>query len=410
MGLTGLFGPPNLEKLKADGNVGGLIKALKYMQDYLTQSRAAEILGNLRAVSAIDDLIAALGYSNSVRCAAAEALGKIGDLKAIDPIIATLPVSDQLSSYSVEMGFSVTRALSQMGTPAVAPLIAALNSPMGKVRLEAIAKALGKIGKPAVEDLIAAFYHTNTRAREWIILALGETREMSAVKPLIDGLHYPDTDLSYQARVALKKIGDPAVPMLLDALKDPNQNVRRHAAIALGDIGNSTAVDMLKTALPDSDLEVSEAVEKALQKMGGVKFDEIGVYFGIKELGGEFYRYEAYKILFSHLDPKKLVGCRFFDGDTHLTLTGLENKYCIAIRFLDSIQSEYIEKTLRDCNDAGLLPTDGRFQTSIMGKATDLHPLVFSGAVAADGCLVTRKGSGMGDGWTKSTSWTIVSQ
>ena len=40
-----LFGPPNVEKLKAKGNVKGLIKALDYKKDASVRRAAAKALG-----------------------------------------------------------------------------------------------------------------------------------------------------------------------------------------------------------------------------------------------------------------------------------------------------------------------------------------------------------------------------
>jgi hypothetical protein len=71
-----LFGPPNVEKMKAKGNVKGLIKALNYYQNMRVRRAAAEALvtiyksGKLRAkeVKAIlereKDIIPFCGHSD----------------------------------------------------------------------------------------------------------------------------------------------------------------------------------------------------------------------------------------------------------------------------------------------------------------------------------------------------------
>jgi HEAT repeat protein len=74
-----LFGPPNVEKLKAKRDAPGLIKALGYQKDGHVREAAAEALGQIRDARAVEPLIAALKdpYAN-VRKAAAEALEALG--------------------------------------------------------------------------------------------------------------------------------------------------------------------------------------------------------------------------------------------------------------------------------------------------------------------------------------------
>lgn len=57
-----LFGPPNIEKLKARKDVKGLAKAL---QDHRTVAEAAAALGWLQDASAVPPLIAALDTTAS---------------------------------------------------------------------------------------------------------------------------------------------------------------------------------------------------------------------------------------------------------------------------------------------------------------------------------------------------------
>ena len=85
----GIF-KPNIEKMKANGDVEGLIKALKH-RDEAVQEDAAVALGRIGDVRAVDPLIRALKDELSdVRERAAYALGKIGDARAVDPLIRAL--------------------------------------------------------------------------------------------------------------------------------------------------------------------------------------------------------------------------------------------------------------------------------------------------------------------------------
>src|SRR5450756_828303 len=88
-----LFGPPNVEKLKAKGDIPGLIKALGYGKDW------------------------------GVRNAAAGALGQIGDARAVGPLIAALKDQDS------NVRRAAAGALVEISAPSVMPLIAALGDP-----------------------------------------------------------------------------------------------------------------------------------------------------------------------------------------------------------------------------------------------------------------------------------------
>ena len=90
-----LFGPPNVEKLKAKRDVKGLIKALGYQKDGHVRNAAAGVLGQIGDTRAVEPLIAALkDESWGVRHYAAEALGQIGDTRAVELLIAALKDRD----------------------------------------------------------------------------------------------------------------------------------------------------------------------------------------------------------------------------------------------------------------------------------------------------------------------------
>jgi len=141
-----LFGPPNVDKLKAKNNVKGLIKALGYEKD------------------------------QHVREAAAGALSQIGDPQAVEPLIAALKDKNVRQAAA--------SALVQIGAPAVEPLIAALMDENSSLRWIA-ARALGQIGDGrAVEPLIAALKDVELVVRGASIEALGKIGDARAVKPL----------------------------------------------------------------------------------------------------------------------------------------------------------------------------------------------------------------------------------
>jgi HEAT repeat protein len=120
-----LFGPPDLDKLKAKGNIKGLIKALHYgtneKHQYIAEL-SKKYLGDI-GEPAVEPLIEALNdkgwFTNK---AAAEILGIIGDKRAIVPLSNTLNHKNQVVSTAA-LG-----ALANFGTNAFIPLIEVLIS------------------------------------------------------------------------------------------------------------------------------------------------------------------------------------------------------------------------------------------------------------------------------------------
>jgi len=86
---------PNVIKLKAMRNIGGLARALKYRADSGVRADAAQALGELRNRLAIPPLVGALRDENRlVRKNAAQALGKIGGSSALEPLVEALNDED----------------------------------------------------------------------------------------------------------------------------------------------------------------------------------------------------------------------------------------------------------------------------------------------------------------------------
>jgi HEAT repeat protein len=313
-----LFGPPNVEKLKARGNTKGLIKALDYSKSTNVRIDAAKALGEIGDAQAMELLITALGDENSdvraavanalggiggleavepliitlddesenVRSATAEALGEIGDARAVEPLIAALIAA--LKDKASGMSQAAARALGEIGTPAVEPLTAALKDSNSVVRWAAV-RALGEMGAPAVELLTAALKDSDLFIRWAAATALGEMGK-PAVEPLITALKDGDSLVRQVAINALEtigwqasqdesgaaywiakqewsrcsEIGAPAVEPLIATLKDREPVVRKFAAKALGEIGDTRAIEPLTAMLDDQDSIVPETVAQAL--------------------------------------------------------------------------------------------------------------------------------------------------
>ena len=240
----GLFGPPDVEKMKAKRDIDGLIKALDYQKDESVRAAAAQALGEVGDARAVEPLTRALRDYHAKK-EAANALAKIGNARAIDALVNELEISD-------------TRELAAMalvnfgGASAVKPLIAALDDRdkcmMAVSVLEKIGWQPGQdesgaafwlaqrewnkcvlIGKPAVELLISALKDNNLTVREKAAKSLGEIGDARAVEPLIETLFAAAAPISYgngdflgifrAAAKALVMIGAPAAEPLTAALK-----------------------------------------------------------------------------------------------------------------------------------------------------------------------------------------------
>ena len=156
-----LFGPPNVDRLKARGDVPGLIKALEYQKLRRVRRDAAAALGQIGDAEAVQPLIAGLRDDNpSVRLACAEALGQIGDVGALDPLIALL------KSPAVDIRKAAAESLGQIGDGgSLGPLKDALKDASWSVR-RAAAGALGQIGDAdAVEPLKVAYEDLDSNVR-----------------------------------------------------------------------------------------------------------------------------------------------------------------------------------------------------------------------------------------------------
>ena len=86
----GLFSKPDVQKMEAEGDVEGLVKALGNEKDAILHLTARMALEGMGAQS-VDALIQALKDKNEfLRWQAALALSNLGDDRAVEPIIEAL--------------------------------------------------------------------------------------------------------------------------------------------------------------------------------------------------------------------------------------------------------------------------------------------------------------------------------
>jgi HEAT repeat protein len=233
--------------------------------DSKVRMAAAEVLGKLGDVRAVEPLVTALkDEARYVQAAAAEALGKLGDVQAVGPLVAALKDED------MNVREAAVRALGELGDAGTKSLITALKDGDGNVRKTA-AEVLGKLGDVrAVEPLVTAlkdeaWWYVREAAAE----ALGKLGDVRAVEPLVAALK--DGFVRTTAAEALGELGDAGTKFLIAALKDGDGNVRETAAEALGKLGDVRAVEPLVVVLKDGDENVRKAAAEALGELGDVR-------------------------------------------------------------------------------------------------------------------------------------------
>jgi HEAT repeat protein len=312
--LQGLFGPPNIEKLKAKNDLNGLVKALTYEKDPAVSQSAADALVSIGA-SAVEPLAATLKGKDLKLCeATTKVLDRLG-WQAPDGQMATYYwIAKQQWDKCVEIGApavfplidalerniaidAIVMTLSQVGTPAIEPLVSKLiklggNEPAIR---NAIENALIKIGKPGADALILSLQNKNTICFG-AIDALGLMREARAVEPFgmilndkglehthsavvtalgrigstqaIDQLintSFNRPDIGIGSAMTVAKIGPSASEQLVIALSSNEDLVRMNAVIALGEMG-SMAVEPIVAATKKNGIDTSK-IAATLSKM-----------------------------------------------------------------------------------------------------------------------------------------------
>lgn len=272
-----LFGSPDVEKLKAKGDIKGLIKALSYTKDQAVRQSAAEALGEMGDVRAVEPLLAALKGDESIRISAIKALGQIGDTRAVETLVAARASKDEKTAKA---GLEALRQLGPAGVDAVIAVFQ--NTEEETVFRVMAAQALGQIGDPrAFEPLLATFQEDDPTGwlGEAAAEALGALGDSRAFDPLMATLNDKDADeaLREASAKALGYLGDlRAVESLIATFEETDPDgyewpLQTSAAQALGELGDSRAVDAILKALKDYAIEYGEfqyAMVKVLEQLG----------------------------------------------------------------------------------------------------------------------------------------------
>jgi HEAT repeat protein len=196
--------------------------------------------------------------------------------------------------------------LAALGTPAIRPLIQALQETPESHVGQYCAEALAGIGPPAVPALMKTLDYRNPNAGRRAAVALGNIGPdaKQAVPKLLEALK--NVHMCDRAAEALGRIGPaaaPAVPALIDALKDGHRRLHRSAAWALGEIGPAAkdAIPALTKALKDKNPDVRSAAGASLAKLG-LPDKGLPVLIAVLE-GPEWYYRKRVAIMLGEVGP-----------------------------------------------------------------------------------------------------------
>jgi len=228
---------------------------------------AAAALGNIRDIRAVDALVAALNDTDvDMRACAANALANVADKKAAQPLIAALKAE---SSASVGRAGMVTALLKFRDSYPTEVFDAALIFGDSATRLSELKAVARPVGPWAAGALIVALDDKDAQVRERVVELLGETGDISALKPLIVSLK--DYRLADRATKSLVQIGTSAVETLIAALGYGDTNTKIRVAEVLVMIGDSRAIDPLVALLRDANLAVRKTAIESLTKLGDAR-------------------------------------------------------------------------------------------------------------------------------------------
>ncbi len=220
------------------------------------------------AVAAIIDAMLDPGGTRRV-CVMARALGHFKDPRALSALTEAA-----FDKNNRDLRLCAIQSLGMIGDPKVVPdLIKALSSHNMPI---AAANALAQLGDERAVNALIEFSKQNEPLRLWMIAALGELGNASAIQYL-QQVEASDTKRSIKraAHEALWKISSLSVQQPQRALQqvlinDDSDEHRGWAAFRLGDLVDAHSIPVLIEALQDDNERVSGKVAAALVRAGKV--------------------------------------------------------------------------------------------------------------------------------------------
>lgn len=258
--------PEHLEALaryKDDRTKPVLIEALDYSDDDFDRATiAAGVLGDMKATDAVDALIKAAekplpvkSRANNAKLAAMRALVRIGDKRATPVLMKILGTSADEQDFALNQKAAL--ALAELRDPAAVPaLIKGLfMTGRGGNIFQECRLALVRIGQPAVDPLIETLNEKNAE-----IQAMAKERKFEEPPPVGTPGVVPHKAAILLGDLRAKK----AVPELVARLKiKARGDEHRSALVALGFIATPAAVDAILSVLKDGKADPAERASAA---------------------------------------------------------------------------------------------------------------------------------------------------
>lgn len=242
--------PEHLEALaryKDDRTRPVLIEALDFTDDDFDRATiAAGVLGDMKAVDAVDPLIKAAekplpikSRANSAKLAAIRALVKIGDKRAVPTLVKILTTSADEQDFLLNQKAAL--GLAEFRDPGTVPALIKGLFMTGRQTdiFQECRLALVRIGEPAVDALVELLQEKNADVRE-----MAKKNKFDEATPGI---------VPHKAAIVLGDLrSSKAVPALTGRLKVPQKGAEHSAVLdALGRIGSTPAVDALVAVVKD---------------------------------------------------------------------------------------------------------------------------------------------------------------
>src|SRR5262245_44699895 len=240
-----------------------MIEALEYSDDEFDRATiAAGVLGDMKAADAVDPLVKAAlkplpikSRANSTRIAAIRALVKIGDKRAVPALMKILSTSADEQDFLLNQKAAL--GLAELRDPASIPaLIKGLfMTGRGTGIFQECRLALVRIGAPAIDPMITLLQEKNPEIQE-----------------MAEKLHFEDLPpkgtpgaVPHKAAIILGALrAKKAVPVLAARLKmKARGDEHRSALIALGYIATPAAVEAILGALKDTKADPAERASAA---------------------------------------------------------------------------------------------------------------------------------------------------
>jgi HEAT repeat protein len=236
-----------------------MIDALDYTDDDFDRATiAAGVLGEMKATDAVPPLIAAAekplpikSRANSARIAAIRSLVKIGDKRAVPTLMKILTTSADEQDFLLNQRAAL--GLAEFRDPQSIPaLIKGLfMTGRGTGIFQECRLALVRIGQPAVEPLVALLKEQNAEIQE-----MAKQLKFDDVTPGV---------VPHKAAILLGDLrAKKAVGALTERLhQKPRGDEHRSALIALGYIATPSAVDAILADLKDAKVDPAERASAA---------------------------------------------------------------------------------------------------------------------------------------------------